>query len=56
VFGHGIGLTNTRKRLKQLYPDHEMEIIAAPHGGFEVQISIPLVLHRVETHEEVLAQ
>jgi len=56
VFGHGIGLTNTRKRLKQLYPDHAMQIIAAPHGGFEVQISIPLILHRAETHEEVLAQ
>jgi sensor histidine kinase YesM len=42
--GHGIGLTNTRKRLKQLYPEHEMEIIAGPSGGFEVHIAIPLAL------------
>jgi LytS/YehU family sensor histidine kinase len=56
VFGHGIGLTNTRKRLKQLYPDHRMEIIAGPQGGFEVQIEIPLQLQGTEAHDEVLAR
>jgi two-component system, LytTR family, sensor kinase len=56
VFGHGIGLTNTRKRLKQLYPDHRMEIIAGPQGGFEVQIEIPLLLQAAETHDEALAR
>jgi two-component system LytT family sensor kinase len=55
AFGHGIGLTNTRKRLKQLYPDHRMEIIAGPQGGFEVQIEIPLQLQGTEAHDEVLA-
>lgn len=55
VFGHGIGLTNTRKRLKQLYPDHEMEIVAGPQGGFAVQIAIPFVLQGAETREEVVA-
>jgi two-component system, LytTR family, sensor kinase len=54
--GHGIGLSNTRKRLKQLYPEHEMEIIAGPLGGFEVRMSIPFVLERVDTTQEVVAR
>lgn len=54
--GHGIGLSNTRKRLKQLYPEHEMEVIAGPSGGFEVRISVPLKLERSETNEELIAQ
>jgi len=54
--GHGIGLTNTRKRLKQLYPEHEMEIIAGPSGGFEVRIAIPLALHELATAGELVVQ
>ena len=54
--GHGIGLTNTRKRLKQLYPEHEMEIIAGPAGGFEVRIAIPLAIQTPATAGELVAQ
>ncbi len=56
--GHGIGLRNTRKRLKQLYPGHDMDIMSGPQGGFEVRMSIPLVLtmHRTLHPEEWLAQ
>ena len=54
--GHGIGLSNTRKRLKQLYPEHDMEIIAGAAGGFEVRISIPLVLSRAELRQELIPQ
>jgi sensor histidine kinase YesM len=55
--GHGIGLSNIRKRLKQLYPQqHDMEIISGPGGGFEVRIMIPLALARTESSEELIAQ
>jgi sensor histidine kinase YesM len=54
--GHGIGLSNTRKRLKQLYPEHDMEIIAGAAGGFEVRMSIPLVFSRAELRQELIPQ
>lgn len=54
--GHGIGLSNTRKRLKQLYPQHDMEVIAGPTGGFEVRITVPLVIARAENSEELVAR
>lgn len=55
--GHGIGLSNIRKRLKQLYPQqHDMEIISGPGGGFEVRLMIPLALARTESNEELIAQ
>lgn len=55
--GHGIGLSNIRKRLTQLYPQqHDMEIISGLAGGFEVRITIPLALARAESSEELIAQ
>jgi sensor histidine kinase YesM len=54
--GHGIGLSNTRKRLKQLYPQHDMEVIAGPSGGFEVRLTVPLVMARAESSEELIAR
>lgn len=54
--GHGIGLNNTRKRLKQLYSWHEMEITAGATGGFEVRISIPLSFSRTDVREELIPQ
>jgi two-component system, LytTR family, sensor kinase len=39
---HGIGLTNTRARLRQLYGDnHRFSITSNPLGGVRVQITIP---------------
>jgi two-component system, LytTR family, sensor kinase len=52
--GHGIGLSNTRKRLKQLYPQHEMEVIAGQSGGFEVRIALPLALEGAQSSEELI--
>ena len=54
--GHGIGLSNTRKRLKQLYPTHDMEIIAGATGGFEVCMAIPLTFSHVEMRQELIPQ
>jgi sensor histidine kinase YesM len=54
--GHGIGLSNTRKRLKQLYPEHEMDIVAGATGGFEVRMCIPLTFSRVELRQELISQ
>jgi two-component system LytT family sensor kinase len=54
--GHGIGLSNTRKRLKQLYPEHEMEIVAGAAGGFEVCMSIPVTFSRAEIRQELIPQ
>lgn len=54
--GHGIGLSNTRKRLKQLYPEHDMEVIAGPNGGFEVRVAFPLAYEHAEAREELIAK
>ncbi|HLJ97284.1 MAG TPA: histidine kinase [Gemmataceae bacterium] len=38
----GLGLANTRARLRQLYgPDHGLEMANAAQGGFEVLLTIP---------------
>jgi signal transduction histidine kinase len=40
--GTGIGLTNTRERLQELYgKDASMEIVSAPEKGCEVHLSFP---------------
>ncbi len=40
--GSGIGLTNTRERLAELYGDlHTLEIDRPPSGGFRVRVGIP---------------
>lgn len=42
VFSKGIGLSNTRERLNQLYgAAHHFEITTADRAGFEVTIAIP---------------
>ncbi len=39
--GHGIGLRNTRERLKLFYPDlHTFQAAARISGGYEVLIEI----------------
>jgi two-component system LytT family sensor kinase len=39
----GLGLTNTRERLNQLYGDsHRFELINAPEGGLIVSLEIPI--------------
>jgi ligand-binding sensor domain-containing protein len=44
----GIGLANTRRRLEALYPDaHGLELAAAPEGGCEVRLRIPLEFSQV---------
>ena len=41
----GIGLSNTRERLKQLYgPTHRLEIGTARGGGASVRVTIPFVI------------
>ncbi len=38
----GLGLANTRARLRQLYgPDHGLELADAARGGFEVLLTLP---------------
>jgi len=37
----GLGLSNTRARLAQLYPDHSFQMGIAQCGGLEVRIEIP---------------
>jgi signal transduction histidine kinase len=45
----GIGLANTRRRLEALYPGaHELTLGAAPEGGCEVRLRIPLERGRAE--------
>jgi two-component system, LytTR family, sensor kinase len=51
----GLGLSNTRDRLKQLYPDdYEFLIRPRPGGGTEVIVDIPFALESVE-HEDPYA-
>jgi two-component system LytT family sensor kinase len=48
-FKEGIGLTNTRARLRQLYGDgHRIEIKDADGGGLAVKLSIPFRQAEVE--------
>lgn len=43
VFQGGLGLSNTRERLTQLYGnDHRFEMINAPEGGLIVMLEIPV--------------
>lgn len=43
VFQGGLGLSNTRERLSQLYgKDHRFEMINAPEGGLLVTLEIPV--------------
>ncbi len=38
----GVGLSNTRARLRELYgPDHRFELLRGPDGGLRVDLSIP---------------
>lgn len=38
----GIGLANTRRRLRELYgPDHVLSLRDRPEGGLDVRIEIP---------------
>src|SRR5918993_1393888 len=42
----GVGLTNTRSRLEELFPDrHLFEFQEPPEGGLAVRIRIPFVVH-----------
>ena len=42
----GVGLTNTRSRLEELFPDrHRFEFHEPPEGGLAVSIVIPFVIH-----------
>ncbi len=42
-FREGVGLTNTRARLQQLYgANHSFEMSDAPEGGLQVTLTIPL--------------
>src|SRR5262249_3209608 len=50
----GVGLRNTRTRLRELYgDDHAFVVFAAPSGGTEARIEIPL--HRDVPREPVMA-
>jgi len=46
----GLGLANTRERLRQLYQDnHRFDLIEPPTGGLEVRLDLPF---RVEAEQE----
>jgi two-component system, LytTR family, sensor kinase len=48
ALNEGVGVSNTRARLAQLYPNQHRFEFRAPHdGGLEVTVAIPLVLLRV---------
>ena len=48
----GVGLTNTRRRLEQLYgPEHRLELANLDTGGFEVAIRIPFRASDPQTGE-----
>ena len=43
----GVGLANTRTRLRQLYGDrHRIEVVDAPEGGVHVEMQFPFALER----------
>jgi signal transduction histidine kinase len=40
--GAGVGLANTRERLRQLYGDEQrLDLVNAPEGGLEVSVALP---------------
>jgi LytS/YehU family sensor histidine kinase len=40
--GSGVGLANTRERLRQLYGDEQrLDLVNAPEGGLEVSVTLP---------------
>lgn len=41
LFDDGIGLRNTRDRLKQMYQEHQFELKRSAYGGLKVFIEIP---------------
>ncbi|MGI8638776.1 MAG: sensor histidine kinase [Pyrinomonadaceae bacterium] len=48
---HGLGLSNVRERLRQLYgANHSFELKAAPEGGLLVTISFPLTFADAVAH------
>jgi two-component sensor histidine kinase len=50
----GLGLSNTRNRLRQLYPeDYEFIVRARPGGGTEVMVDIPFQTARAATPDAV---
>ncbi|HEV8610700.1 MAG TPA: histidine kinase [Thermoanaerobaculia bacterium] len=41
--GSGLGLANTRERLRQLYGDEQrLDLVNMPEGGLEVRVALPL--------------
>jgi len=52
----GIGLSNTRERLKQLYDDRQsLAIGASPEGGLMVELTIPYRVAAILETEEVVS-
>jgi signal transduction histidine kinase len=40
--GSGLGLANTRERLRQLYGDEQrLDLVNMPEGGLEVRVALP---------------